>query len=85
LSRSSRQRGSQWAGEARTVDDAGAGYVSLRHIIELRPRHVKLDRGLITGIRADPIRRAPVAGMLHFAGAIRVEIIAEGSKPRPSD
>jgi len=26
------------------VDDAGAGYASLRHIIELRPRYVKLDR-----------------------------------------
>jgi PAS domain S-box-containing protein len=60
------------------VDDAGAGYASLRHIIELRPRYVKLDRGLVTGIRADPIRQALVAGMLHFAGAIGVEIIAEG-------
>jgi EAL domain-containing protein (putative c-di-GMP-specific phosphodiesterase class I) len=60
------------------VDDAGAGYASLRHIIELRPRYVKLDRGLVTGIRADPIRQALVAGMLHFAGAIGVEIITEG-------
>lgn len=60
------------------VDDAGAGYASLRHIIELRPRYVKLDRGLIAGINADPIRQALVAGMLHFAGSIGVEIIAEG-------
>lgn len=60
------------------IDDAGAGYASLRHIIELRPRYVKLDRGLVTGIRADPIRQALVAGMLHFAGSIGVELIAEG-------
>jgi EAL domain-containing protein (putative c-di-GMP-specific phosphodiesterase class I) len=60
------------------VDDAGAGYASLRHIIELRPRYVKLDRGLVTGINADPIRQALVAGMLHFATSIGVEIIAEG-------
>jgi EAL domain-containing protein (putative c-di-GMP-specific phosphodiesterase class I) len=60
------------------VDDAGAGYASLRHIIELHPRYVKLDRGLVTGINADPIRQALVAGMLHFATSIGVEIIAEG-------
>jgi PAS domain S-box-containing protein len=60
------------------VDDAGAGYASLRHIIELRPRYVKLDRGLVTGINADPIRQALVAGMLHFATSIGLEIIAEG-------
>jgi PAS domain S-box-containing protein len=63
----------EWA-----VDDAGAGYASLRHIIELRPRYVKLDRGLVTGINADPIRQALVAGMLHFATSIGLEIIAEG-------
>jgi EAL domain-containing protein (putative c-di-GMP-specific phosphodiesterase class I) len=63
----------EWA-----VDDAGAGYASLRHIIELRPSYVKLDRGLVTGINADPIRQALVAGMLHFASSIGVEIIAEG-------
>ena len=60
------------------VDDAGAGYASLRHIIELRPRYVKLDRGLVAGINADPIRQALVAGMLHFASSIGVELIAEG-------
>jgi PAS domain S-box-containing protein len=60
------------------VDDAGAGYASLRHIIELRPRYVKLDRGLVAGINADPIRQALVAGMLHFATSTGVELIAEG-------
>ena len=35
------------------VDDAGAGFASLRHILELRPAFVKLDRSLIAqpGIR----------------------------------
>jgi EAL domain-containing protein (putative c-di-GMP-specific phosphodiesterase class I) len=32
----------------------------------------------VTGINADPIRQALVAGMLHFATSIGVEIIAEG-------
>jgi PAS domain S-box-containing protein len=60
------------------VDDAGAGYASLRHIIELRPDYVKLDHGLVSGIPSDPIRQALVAGMLHFATSIGVRIIAEG-------
>ncbi len=49
------------------VDDAGAGYASLRHILELAPSFVKLDLGLIRGIETDPARQALVAGMAHFA------------------
>src|SRR5690606_2929029 len=40
------------------VDDAGAGFASLRHITELRPQFVKLDRGLISGIDGDLVRQA---------------------------
>ncbi len=29
------------------VDDAGAGYASLRHLIALRPQFVKVDRALV--------------------------------------
>jgi EAL domain-containing protein (putative c-di-GMP-specific phosphodiesterase class I) len=60
------------------VDDAGAGFASLRHILELAPSHVKLDRGLISRIDGDPARQALVAGLVHFAGAIDVMLIAEG-------
>jgi PAS domain S-box-containing protein len=60
------------------VDDAGAGYASLRHIIELKPDYVKLDRGLVSGLSVDPVRQALIAGMLHFAGSIGVKLIAEG-------
>jgi PAS domain S-box-containing protein len=60
------------------VDDAGAGYASLRHIIELKPDYVKLDRGLVSGLTVDPVRQALVAGMLHFAASIGLTLIAEG-------
>jgi PAS domain S-box-containing protein len=60
------------------VDDAGAGYASLRHIIELKPDYVKLDRRLVTGLRVDPVRQALVAGMLHFAASVGLTLIAEG-------
>jgi EAL domain-containing protein (putative c-di-GMP-specific phosphodiesterase class I) len=64
------------------VDDAGAGFASLRHILELAPSHVKLDRALIARIGADPARQALVAGLVHFAQAIDVMLIAEGVETR---
>jgi EAL domain-containing protein (putative c-di-GMP-specific phosphodiesterase class I) len=60
------------------VDDAGAGYASLRHVLELQPHFVKLDIGLVRGIEGDPARQALVAGMVHFAGAISTQLVAEG-------
>ncbi|HYN70307.1 MAG TPA: EAL domain-containing protein [Candidatus Eisenbacteria bacterium] len=60
------------------IDDAGAGFASLRHILELRPQFVKLDRGLIAGIALDPIRQALAVGLLHFATALGTTLIAEG-------
>ncbi|MHB8379058.1 MAG: PAS domain S-box protein [Acidimicrobiales bacterium] len=60
------------------VDDAGAGYTSLSHILELRPDFVKLDISLVRGIDADPARQAMVAGMCHFAAQSRTTLIAEG-------
>ena len=60
------------------VDDAGSGYASLRHILELRPALVKLDRGLIMGIESDHARRALVAGMRRFAGEVDIQLVAEG-------
>jgi EAL domain-containing protein (putative c-di-GMP-specific phosphodiesterase class I) len=66
-------------GKARlAVDDAGAGYAGLRHILELRPQFVKLDLSLVRNIDADPARQAMVAGMAHFANDSGCELIAEG-------
>jgi PAS domain S-box-containing protein len=60
------------------VDDAGAGFASMRHILELAPTHVKLDRALIMAIDSDPARQALVAGLVHFADRIDVMLVAEG-------
>jgi EAL domain-containing protein (putative c-di-GMP-specific phosphodiesterase class I) len=60
------------------VDDAGAGFASLRHIAELRPAIVKLDMGLVRNVHRDPAREALVAGMVHFAAASGCELVAEG-------
>jgi EAL domain-containing protein (putative c-di-GMP-specific phosphodiesterase class I) len=66
-------------GHARlAVDDAGAGYAGLRHILELHPQFVKLDLSLVRNIDTDPARQAMVAGMAHFARDSGCELIAEG-------
>ena len=60
------------------VDDAGAGFASLRHILELRPRYVKLDMQLVRGVDADPARQALIAGMVYFARQSDCLLVAEG-------
>lgn len=61
-----------------SVDDAGAGFASLRHILELQPDFVKLDIGLVRDVHLDPARAALVAGMCHFARTTGKVLIAEG-------
>jgi EAL domain-containing protein (putative c-di-GMP-specific phosphodiesterase class I) len=61
------------------IDDAGAGYSSLRHIINLHPDIIKLDIGLTRGIDGDPARRALGSAMLAFGlDAFDASIVAEG-------
>ena len=60
------------------VDDAGAGYASLRHILELRPAFAKLDISLVRGIDGDELRQALVAGLSYFALKSGCQLIAEG-------
>lgn len=61
-----------------SVDDAGAGFASLAHILALEARYMKLDKSWIRGIDADPAKRALVAGLQSFASETGASIIAEG-------
>jgi EAL domain-containing protein (putative c-di-GMP-specific phosphodiesterase class I) len=60
------------------VDDAGAGYAGLHHILELGPQYVKLDISLVRNVDTDPARQAMVAGMTRFAESVGCGLIAEG-------
>ena len=60
------------------IDDAGAGYSSFRHIVELRPDFVKLDIALIRSVERDPARQALIAGIDYFALRVGCALIAEG-------
>jgi EAL domain-containing protein (putative c-di-GMP-specific phosphodiesterase class I) len=60
------------------VDDAGAGFASLSHILELRPDIIKLDMTLTRDIDADPIKRALGSSLVTFGHEIGATLIAEG-------
>ncbi|WP_211320961.1 sensor domain-containing phosphodiesterase [Arthrobacter livingstonensis] len=60
------------------VDDAGAGYASMRHILQLRPALIKLDREIIAGIDTNQAQQALVSAMVSFASDINAALVAEG-------
>ena len=60
------------------VDDAGSGFASLRHILNLAPDVIKLDGALVTGLDRDPARRALAGALLAFGAEIGAEVVAEG-------
>ncbi|WP_259678133.1 EAL domain-containing protein [Arthrobacter oryzae] len=66
------------AGLRIAVDDAGAGFASMRHILQLKPDLIKLDRGIIAGIDTDPGQQALGAAMVGFAAEIGAVLVAEG-------
>jgi EAL domain-containing protein (putative c-di-GMP-specific phosphodiesterase class I) len=60
------------------IDDAGAGYASMRHILNLRADVIKLDMSLTRDIDKDAGRRALAKGLIAFAHEIQSTITAEG-------
>jgi EAL domain-containing protein (putative c-di-GMP-specific phosphodiesterase class I)/CheY-like chemotaxis protein len=60
------------------VDDAGAGFASLRHIVRLSPDFIKLDVTLTKRIDIDPVRQALAVALTSFADQVGANVIAEG-------
>ena len=60
------------------VDDTGAGFASLQHILRLRPDIIKLDMALTRGIDVDPVRRSLAAALVSFGQELRAHVVAEG-------
>jgi EAL domain-containing protein (putative c-di-GMP-specific phosphodiesterase class I) len=68
-----RERGAKLA-----VDDVGAGFANLRHILRLAPDIVKLDLSLTQEISRDPAREALATSLVGFAEGVGAAIVAEG-------
>jgi EAL domain-containing protein (putative c-di-GMP-specific phosphodiesterase class I) len=68
-----RERGAQLA-----IDDVGAGFANLRHILRLAPDLLKLDLSLTQEISRDPAREALASSLVSFADGVGASIVAEG-------
>lgn len=66
------------AGVRLAVDDAGAGYASLRHVLRLRPDVVKLDNSLTRGIENDVALQVLARSLVEFATELGANVVAEG-------
>ena len=60
------------------VDDTGAGYAGLTHVMRLQPDIIKLDRALTTGVDLDPAKAPLISSFVRYARDIDAAVCAEG-------
>ena len=60
------------------VDDTGAGYASLSHVLQLRPSIIKIDRSLVADIAQDAARRSLVTSLVLLALDLGASVTGEG-------
>ncbi|BCJ50701.1 hypothetical protein Asp14428_21760 [Actinoplanes sp. NBRC 14428] len=60
------------------IDDVGAGYSSLRHIVITAPDVIKLDRGIVTGLAGDPVLTVVTRALVDLARGVGAVVVAEG-------
>ncbi len=66
------------AGLRLAVDDVGAGFSSLRHIVVTAPDVLKLDRSIVAGVGTDPVLRTLVGSLVTFGHGCGATLVAEG-------
>ena len=64
------------------IDDAGAGFASLRHTLRIGPDIVKVDISLTRQIDTDRGRQALASALIWFADEMNITIVAEGIETR---
>jgi len=60
------------------VDDLGAGYSNLKRILDLEPRVVKLDRGLVLGVDKSKRQQQLVSHVVRLCTDLDAVVVAEG-------
>ena len=66
------------AGLRLAIDDVGAGFSSLRHIVLTAPDVIKLDRSIVSGLDRDPVLFTLVHSLVEFGHGCQVRVVAEG-------
>jgi EAL domain-containing protein (putative c-di-GMP-specific phosphodiesterase class I) len=69
---------SRAAGMQVAVDDAGAGYASLQHVLAVSPDLIKIDMALVRGSDGDLARRTLLMALADFAEVTGCRLVAEG-------
>lgn len=64
------------------IDDVGAGFSSLRHIVVTAPDVIKLDRSIVVGLSADAVLHTLAAALVSFGHGAGATIVAEGVETR---
>lgn len=59
------------------IDDVGAGFASMRHVVQLRPDIIKLDASITRGCDQDRRSEAMAASLIEFAGRVDCSVVAE--------
>jgi EAL domain-containing protein (putative c-di-GMP-specific phosphodiesterase class I) len=59
------------------VDDLGSGYSNLRYLADLKPRVVKLDRELVTGLKPGTRRFKLIRGLVELCNQLDAKVVAE--------
>jgi EAL domain-containing protein (putative c-di-GMP-specific phosphodiesterase class I) len=60
------------------IDDVGAGFSSLRHILLTKPDVIKLDRSIVAGVATDPVLAMLVRSLADFGHEAGAAVVAEG-------
>jgi EAL domain-containing protein (putative c-di-GMP-specific phosphodiesterase class I) len=60
------------------IDDVGTGYSSLRHIVELGPDRIKLDRAFVAGVESNSIWGQMAEALVQVASGTGAALVAEG-------
>jgi len=66
------------AGLRLAIDDVGAGFSSLRHIVVTSPDVIKLDRSIAAGVAGDHVLATLVGSLVTFAHGSGARVVAEG-------
>lgn len=64
------------------IDDVGAGFSSLRHILLTTPDIIKLDRSIVAGVATDSVLRGLVHALVDFGHSAEAAVVAEGVETR---
>ncbi|MDQ1725416.1 MAG: hypothetical protein QOG52_2444 [Frankiaceae bacterium] len=66
------------AGMRLAIDDVGAGFSSLRHIVVTSPDVIKIDRTIVDGVSHDSVLETLVSSLVFFGHGCKATVVAEG-------